>query len=182
LNLVRRITPGLSEHSFVTSVSPAFANDPVFRPGVYTGNRDRRIGAPHDGEEYIESIRDGREVYLYGDRIKDVTTHPAFRHSVWMTARRYDALHDRKTRDVPTCPTDTGNGGYMMRFYQAAHSAKDLVADRDAIAAWARLTYGWMGRSPDYKASFLGTLGARCSRLARRGTWRSPRPTRCSRR
>jgi 4-hydroxyphenylacetate 3-monooxygenase len=115
---------------------------------------------PLTGDEYIESIRDGREVYLYGDRIKDVTTHPAFRNSVRMTARLYDALHDPKTRGVLTCPTDTGNGGYTMRFFRAARSAKDLVADRDAIAAWARLTYGWMGRSPDYKASFLGTLGA----------------------
>ena len=34
------------------------------------------------------------------------------------------------------------------------------MAARDAIAAWARLTYGWMGRSPDYKAAFLATLGA----------------------
>ena len=31
---------------------------------------------------------------------------------------------------------------------------------RDAIAAWARLTYGWLGRSPDYKAAFLAYLGA----------------------
>ena len=37
---------------------------------------------------------------------------------------------------------------------------EDLVADRDAIAEWARISYGWMGRSPDYKAAFLGTLGA----------------------
>ena len=115
---------------------------------------------PMTGEEYIDSIRDGREIYLYGDRVKDVTTHPAFRNSVRMTAGLYDALHDPKTRDVLTCPTDTGSGGYTMRFFRSAHSAKDLVGDRDAIAAWARLTYGWMGRSPDYKASFLGTLGA----------------------
>ena len=39
-----------------------------------------------------------------------------------------------------------------------AHSSEDLIRDRDAIAAWARITYGWMGRSTDYKASFLGTL------------------------
>lgn len=115
---------------------------------------------PMTGEEYIESLRDGREVYLYGDRIKDVTTHPAFRNSVRMTARLYDALHDPKTRATLTCLTDTGTGGYTMRFFRSARSAKDLVGDRDAIAAWARLTYGWMGRSPDYKASFLGTLGA----------------------
>jgi 4-hydroxyphenylacetate 3-hydroxylase N terminal len=115
---------------------------------------------PMTGWEYMQSIRDGREIYLYGDRVKDVTTHPAFRNSIRMTARLYDALHDPKASDVLTCPTDTGNGGYTMRFFRAARSARDLVADRDAIAAWARLTYGWMGRSPDYKASFLGTLGA----------------------
>jgi 4-hydroxyphenylacetate 3-monooxygenase len=115
---------------------------------------------PLNGEEYIESIRDGREIYLYGDRVKDVTTHPAFRNSVRMTARLYDALHNSETHAALTCLTDTGSGGYTMRFFRSARSAKDLVGDRDAIAAWARSTYGWMGRSPDYKAAFLGTLGA----------------------
>ena len=127
---------------------------PAMSPSASTTAR------PLTGEEYVESIRDGREIYIYGDRVRDVTTHPAFRNSVRMTARLYDALHDARTRDVLTCPTDTGNGGYTMRFFRAARSPEDLVGDRDAIATWARLTYGWMGRSPDYKASFLGTLGA----------------------
>ena len=35
-----------------------------------------------------------------------------------------------------------------------------MVAARDAIAEWARVSYGWIGRSPDYKAAFLATLGA----------------------
>ena len=115
---------------------------------------------PLTGDEYIESLRDGREVWLYGEQVKDVTTHPAFRNSVRMTARLYDALHDPETRDVLTSETDTGSPGYTHRFFRAARSSTDLVGDRDAIAAWARLTYGWMGRSPDYKAAFLGTLGA----------------------
>jgi aromatic ring hydroxylase len=123
-------------------------------------NKPSNSPRPLTGAEYIESIRDAREIYLYGDRVRDVTTHPAFRNSVRMTARLYDALHDAKTRTALTCPTDTGSGGYTMRFFRSARSANDLVGDRDAIAAWARLTYGWMGRSPDYKASFLGTLGA----------------------
>ena len=33
------------------------------------------------GEEYVESIHDGREVYVYGERVKDVTTLRAFRNS-----------------------------------------------------------------------------------------------------
>ena len=59
---------------------------------------------PMTGEEYIESLRDGREVYLYGDRVEDVTTHPAFRNSVRMTARLYDALHDAPSRRRPDLP------------------------------------------------------------------------------
>ena len=44
--------------------------------------------------EYLESLRDGREIWIYGERVKDVTTHPAFRNTVRMIARLYDALHD----------------------------------------------------------------------------------------
>ncbi|MCW2877884.1 MAG: 4-hydroxyphenylacetate 3-monooxygenase oxygenase component [Sphaerisporangium sp.] len=115
---------------------------------------------PLTGDEYIESLRDSREVYIYGDRVKDVTSHPAFHNPVRMTARLYDSLHDPAHRDVLTAPTDTGSDGYTHRFFTTPHSAEDLVADQKAIAAWARMSYGWMGRSPDYKASFLGTLGA----------------------
>ena len=34
---------------------------------------------PFTGQEYLDSLRDGREVYIYGERVKDVTTHAAFR-------------------------------------------------------------------------------------------------------
>lgn len=115
---------------------------------------------PMTGDEYIESLRDGRELFVYGETVDDVTTHPAFRNSVRMTARLYDSLHDPDKKDVLTAPTDTGNNGFTHPFFRTPYSSQDLFADRNAIAEWARLTYGWMGRSPDYKASFLGTLGA----------------------
>src|SRR5207244_2666247 len=115
---------------------------------------------PFTGKEFLESLRDGREIWIYGERVEDVTTHPAFRNPARMLARLYDALHEPATQAVLTCATDTGSGGYTHRYFRAPASADDLVAARDAIAAWARLTYGWMGRSPDYKAAFLATLGA----------------------
>src|ERR1700752_5226222 len=114
---------------------------------------------PFTGAEFLDSLRDGREEWIYGQRVADVTTHPAFRNPARMLARLYDALHDPAQRDVLTCPTDTGSGGVTHRYFRAPGSADDLVAARDAIAAWARLTYGWMGRSPDYKAACLATLG-----------------------
>jgi 4-hydroxyphenylacetate 3-monooxygenase len=119
-----------------------------------------RKGRPFTGQEYLESLRDGREVYVYGERVKDVTTHPAFRNAARSIARLYDALHDEKTKSVLTCPTDTGSGGFTHKFFKVAHSREDVVGQRDAIAAWARMSYGWMGRSPDYKAALMNTLGA----------------------
>ena len=115
---------------------------------------------PFTGAEFLDSLRDGREIWIYGQRVKEVTTHPAFRNPARMLARLYDALHDPAQREVLTCPTDTGSGGFTHRYFRAPANADDLVAARDAIAAWARLTYGWMGRSPDYKAALLATLGA----------------------
>ena len=117
-------------------------------------------GRPFTGQEYLASLRDGREVYIYGERVDDVTTHPAFRNAARSIARLYDALHDDKSKAALTWPTDTGSGGFTHKFFRAARSRDELIAQRDAIAHWARMSYGWMGRSPDYKASLMNTLGA----------------------
>jgi 4-hydroxyphenylacetate 3-monooxygenase len=77
-----------------------------------------------------------------------------------MIARFYDALHDPARKAVMTTETDTGSGGYTHWFYKASRNVEELVAARDAIAEGARISYGWIGRSPDYKAAFLATMGA----------------------
>lgn len=117
-------------------------------------------GRPFTGKEFLESLKDDRQVYINGERIKDVTTHPALQNSARSIARLYDALHDPKYKDVLTSPTDTGSGGYTHKFFRVAKSREELVAQQQAIAAWARMSYGWMGRTPDYKAALMNTLGA----------------------
>ena len=42
------------------------------------------------GAEYLDSIRDGREIYMGGERVRDVTTHPMFKPLVDIRARIYD--------------------------------------------------------------------------------------------
>jgi 4-hydroxyphenylacetate 3-monooxygenase len=54
------------------------------------------------GSQYIDSIRDGREVYLNGERIKDVSRHPMFKPLVDIRARIYDMQHDPATQSVMT--------------------------------------------------------------------------------
>jgi 4-hydroxyphenylacetate 3-monooxygenase len=120
----------------------------------------RAARRPFTGAEYLASLQDGREVYAYGERVDDVTMHPGFRNSARSMARLYDALHDPALQPILTCPTDSGSGSYTQRFFRAARSREELLGQRDAIAAWARLSYGWIGRTPDYKAALLNTLGA----------------------
>jgi len=124
-----------------------------------TGTTDKPL-LPYTGKEYLASLDDGREVWIYGKRVGNIAEHPAFRNTARMIARLYDALHadHREGKGVLTCPTEWG--GFTHRYFAAPRSAEDLVAGRDAIAAWARITYGWLGRSPDYKAAFLATMGA----------------------
>lgn len=113
---------------------------------------------PLDGAEYLASLRDGREVYIDGERVADVTAHPAFRNSARSIARLYDALHDPAMQD--TLLTTDRFGNRTHKFFAPSYAAQELVEARDAIEVWARLSYGFMGRTPDYKASFMATLGA----------------------
>src|SRR5689334_12187061 len=107
-------------------------------------------------EEYLGSLVDGRSVYIYGEKVDDVTRHPAFRNSAYSMSRLYAALHDPATQDVMT---DLDPEGYRThRYFMPSRSAADLLKARDAIACWSRLTYGFMGRTPDYKAGFTATL------------------------
>lgn len=114
---------------------------------------------PMTGTEYIDSLRDDRVVYAYGERVEDVTTHPAFAEPIRQIAKMYDSMHDPAS-GMPMVDTDTGNGGKTHPFFRMPTNSADLVQSRDAIAHWARMSYGWMGRTPDYKAAFLGTLKA----------------------
>lgn len=131
---------------------------------VETGSERDTVGGattrPMNGAEYLESLDDGREVWIYGERVKNVTEHPAFRNTARMMARLYDALHDPVRNKKLVVPTDTGNNGYTHAFFKAPYTVEELQQGADAITEWARMSYGWLGRSPDYKAAFLSTLGS----------------------
>ena len=59
---------------------------------------------PMNGDEYIESLRDGREIYIYGERVKDVTTHPGLpQHRAHDRAAVRRAARPDKRKDKLTC-------------------------------------------------------------------------------
>ena len=109
------------------------------------------------GARHLESLRDGRQVYIYGEQVKDVTTHRAFRNSVASAAYLYDFQAEERHRERMTfaVPDD---GTRVNRAWQLPVSYAELVARREALAAWAETHYGFMGRSPDHVASCLSGM------------------------
>jgi len=62
------------------------------------------------GEEYLESLRDGRRLWIMGQRVEDVTTHPALAGCARSVAEVYDLQHDGEHHDLLTFPSPaTGN-------------------------------------------------------------------------
>ncbi|MDQ2805103.1 MAG: 4-hydroxyphenylacetate 3-hydroxylase family protein [Pseudomonadota bacterium] len=58
------------------------------------------------GTEYRDSIRDGRQVYINGERVRDVTVHPMFKPLVDIRARIYDMAHEAATQDIMSAVQD----------------------------------------------------------------------------
>jgi 4-hydroxyphenylacetate 3-monooxygenase len=89
------------------------------------------------GDEYRESIRDGREVWMGNERVHDVPTHPAFAPIVDIRAHICDMAHDPQTRDVMSY-LDPGTGErncianrlpHTQEDWQDKRRATDLVMD-----------------------------------------------------
>jgi len=54
------------------------------------------------GQDYIESLRDGREVWIDGEQVEDVPAHPAFAPMVNVRARIYDLAREAGLGDLLT--------------------------------------------------------------------------------
>jgi 4-hydroxyphenylacetate 3-monooxygenase len=113
------------------------------------------------GSEYIAGLRDGRQVFLDGEIVKDVTTHPAFAEAIRRIARVYDLAWER--RDDPSLThRDSATGERVSNMWLMPRSSADLAARRRTHVFWAEATYGLMGRTPDHVASVLtGFAGGR---------------------
>jgi 4-hydroxyphenylacetate 3-monooxygenase len=110
------------------------------------------------GAEHLKSLRDGRAVYIDGERVDDVTTHPAFGNAVASAAAFYDYQSDPANIERMTFARDDGAvGGYarINRCWQLPKGYDELVARRRALGEWAELSCGFFGRSPDHVASSL---------------------------
>ena len=120
------------------------------------------------GRQYIESLRDDRVVFVDGERVKDVTTHPGFAGPVAAIARLYDIAASPEHREVMTYPSPR-TGQPVNKAFLPPRSVDDLRARRRAHRMWADATYGLMGRSPDHVPGFLTGFMLRADLFASAG-------------
>jgi 4-hydroxyphenylacetate 3-monooxygenase len=113
------------------------------------------------GRQYLQGLRDQeREVWLGGERVKDVTSHPGLRRGAQAIAALYDMQHDPQLGPAMTAVSPT-SGERVGLSLVIPRTRADLEARRDMMLHWARATCGMMGRSPDFmNVTFAAWAGA----------------------
>ena len=102
------------------------------------------------GAQYLAGLRDRQtEVWLRGERVRDVTSHPGLASGARAIASLYDLQSDPAHRDMMTF-TDPETGDTRGLSFIIPRTQQDLVRRREMMLAWARKTCGMMGRSPDF--------------------------------
>jgi 4-hydroxyphenylacetate 3-monooxygenase len=122
--------------------------------------------ATRTGTQYLAGLRDRRtEVWLNGERVSDVTTHPGLAGGARAIAALYDLQCDPEHRAMMTgtCP-DTGETTGLSLIIPRTQD--DLVRRREMMLAWARGTFAaWAGA-----ADYFGRSTTRWARASRRWT------------
>ena len=131
--------------------------------GVYTHTMGARTGA-----EFIQGLRDDREVWLGNERVEDVTTHPAFRPAIESIAQLYDMQHDPAYQERLCYPSPTSGDPVGLSFL-IPRSREDLVRRRQMVKVWADATCGMMGRSADFLNTMVTAWAAKADYFAQQG-------------
>ena len=102
------------------------------------------------GQEYINGLKEHpREVWIDGERVEDVTTHPALRNGVKSVAALYDMQHDPELREEMNYASPT-TGDPVGLSFMIPQTVEDLERRRNMMTRWAWASCGMMGRSPDF--------------------------------
>ncbi|MGH7095327.1 MAG: 4-hydroxyphenylacetate 3-hydroxylase N-terminal domain-containing protein, partial [Stellaceae bacterium] len=112
------------------------------------------------GQQYIDGLRaQQREVWLGGERVDDVTTHPGLAGGVRAIARLYDMQHDSTLKEAMTYASPT-SGEPVGRSFDNPKTRDALEARTRMMLNWARASCGMMGRSPDFMNVTFAAWGA----------------------
>jgi 4-hydroxyphenylacetate 3-monooxygenase len=130
---------------------------------------DLKPVALRTGQEFKQSLRDGRTVYIGNRRVEDVTAEPSLGPGIDLMASMFDAQFDPATADITTF-FDEELGMVVNRAWQAPKTREEMVARRKLTEYTSFRTVGTFGRPPDLGPTIaMGLLEARVG-------WTNARP------
>lgn len=117
-----------------------------------------------NGKQYIERLQTAsNNIYLHGERVQDVTTHPSLKGVVKSMANLYDLQFEKPEKMLYTSPT---TGEQVGMTWLQPKTIEDVIKRREAIQEWALTSGGMMGRSPDYLNAEVMAMGVANSLFA----------------
>jgi 4-hydroxyphenylacetate 3-monooxygenase len=109
------------------------------------------------GAEFLQGLRDRREVWLGGERVSDPMEHPALRGAAASIASVYD-LHFQHPDECLMPDPETGE--QIAVSHMIPRSKEDLLRRHKALRRVAEFSVGLMGRTPDYmNVTYAGFAG-----------------------
>lgn len=109
------------------------------------------------GQQYLDGLKDGRHVWLGGEQVHDVTTHPGLGRGAQTLAGFMDRQSDPAYRDRVTYVRE---GNRYATSCLMPCNAEDIRQRGDAYYEWATWSNGMFGRTPDYKNASVTAFAA----------------------
>ena len=106
------------------------------------------------GKQYIDSLRDGRRLYIDGKVVSDVTAYKPLQGVIGTIASLCDDQHDPPYRDILTYRSPT-TGETVSTTYLEARTPAEFKALAGCFHLRALRTFGLMGRLTDFMSAFL---------------------------
>jgi 4-hydroxyphenylacetate 3-monooxygenase len=115
------------------------------------------------GEQYLEGLRDDRDVWIHGEKVKDVTEYPGLSRGAHTLAGFLDRQFDDKYKDTITYQE---NGNTYATSYMIPKTQEDVLKRGASFYEWASWSNGMFGRTPDYKNASVMAFAASAEFLA----------------
>ncbi|MBY0598382.1 4-hydroxyphenylacetate 3-hydroxylase [Bacillus bingmayongensis] len=106
------------------------------------------------GQKYLSRLNDGRNVWLQGELVKNIDTHPAFEGTIQTFAKLLDMQNHAETRDKLTFILDENKDRANLAFL-VPKTTEDLARKREAYKVWSDATFGVMSRLSEYSRSLI---------------------------
>lgn len=107
------------------------------------------------GKEYLASLADRAcDIYIGGERVKDVRTHPATAEACKSVAKLFDLAADPAQQDKLTF-LDAATAKRYNNVWLQPRTPEDLEARNRVHRAWADQSWGVFGRAPDHVAGWI---------------------------